>query len=93
MRDIVAVIRSSRGRNAVRRGLCYDAHHLWRVPVVVTLPETRPGVLRGKRDQWARTVPHPPCAYSPALWDRATSVSLNKLFGVHGKMQVSMRLI
>ena len=43
-----AVIRSCRGSDEVRCRLCYDAHHIWRVPVVGTLPEIRPCVLRGE---------------------------------------------
>src|SRR5262249_16171848 len=62
----------SRGRDAERCGLCYDAHHLWRVTVVVTLPETRPCVLRGKWDRLAQY---------QAILDIATSLSLNKLLG------------
>ena len=58
-RSITPVIRSSRGSDEVWRGLCYDEHHVWMGTVVVTLPETLPCVLRGKEDQWVRTVPHP----------------------------------
>ena len=58
--DISAVIRSCAGTET-RRGLCYDQHHVWLVTVVVTLPDTRPCVLRGKWDRWARAVPHPHC--------------------------------
>src|SRR5262245_31481697 len=60
--DIQGVIRSPRGSDEVRCGLCYDAHHLWRVTVVVTLPDTRPCVLR--RD----VGPVGKDSASPALW-------------------------
>src|SRR5262245_31136232 len=51
--------RGAGGSNVARCGLCYDQHQVWRVTVVVTLPETLPYVLRGEWDRWARTVPHP----------------------------------
>ena len=79
---LVLTQRSCRSSDEVRCRLCYDAHHLWRVPVVVTLPEPRPGVFRGGSGTsghgqgLTRMV-----APSPVLWDRATSVSLKTLFG------------
>src|SRR5215470_1535209 len=48
-----------RGSDEEQCGLYYDQHQVWRVTVVVTLPDTLPCVLRGKWDQWARAVPHP----------------------------------
>src|SRR5712691_2863121 len=39
------------GSNKVRCRLCYDQHHVWRVTVFVTLPETLPYVLRGELDR------------------------------------------
>jgi hypothetical protein len=46
---IYRVIRScAGGSDETRRGLCYDQHHVWKVIVVGTLPETLPCVLRGE---------------------------------------------
>jgi hypothetical protein len=61
-RYIVAVIRSSRGCDEVRRGLCYDAHHGWVVTVVVTLPKTCLCVLRGEVGPGGQD------SASPTLW-------------------------
>jgi len=47
--NISRLIRShAEGSDEVRRGLCYDEHHIWRVTVVVTLPDILPCVLRGE---------------------------------------------
>jgi hypothetical protein len=49
MRYIVRLIRSyAGGSNEARCGLCYDQHQVWRVTVVMTLPDTLPCVLRGE---------------------------------------------
>src|SRR5262245_5696043 len=45
---MVPVTRAPRGLDEARFGRCFDAHHSWRVPVVVTLPVTRACVLRGE---------------------------------------------
>jgi hypothetical protein len=65
----------------VRRELCYDQHQVWMATVVVTLPDTLPRILRGKWDQWARQFLTRLVAPYPALWDIATSLLLNTLFG------------
>ena len=79
--NIVPVIRScAGGSDEVRRGLCYDQHHVWKVTVVVTLPDTLPCVLRGRsgtdgQGQFLPRVLSP----SPAILDIATYLSLNTL--------------
>ena len=45
------VIRSYRGSDKERRGLCYDQHQVWVVTGTVTLPGKLPCVLRGKWDR------------------------------------------
>jgi hypothetical protein len=77
----MGVIRScAGGSDEVRRGLCYDQHHVWKVTVVVTLPDTLPCVLRGRsgtdgQGQFLPRVLSP----SPAILDIATYLSLNTL--------------
>ena len=54
--------RGAGGSDEMRRGLCYDEHHIWRVMVVVTRPETRPCVFRGEVGPVGKD------RSSPALW-------------------------
>src|SRR5262245_56427025 len=81
MGAIACLIRSYRGSDEARRRLCYDQHHVWMVTVGVTLPETLPCILTGRRTGGQGQFLTRIVALYPAILDIATSLSLNTLFG------------
>jgi hypothetical protein len=66
----------------VRRGLCYDQRHIWRVTGVVTLPDILPCLLRGGSETsgQGRCLTRIVALYQ-AILDIATYLSLNELLG------------
>ena len=50
-----------RGSDEEQCGLYYDQHQVWRVTVVVTLPDTLPCVLRGEVGPMGKGSSSPEC--------------------------------